>query len=157
MTLNNQNLEFQNQLINIRRQKIESYLLKCGSMSKLSIKCSFGQLIFCQLSLLFILFLLLFMSPTTFFDTIQESYCTILANFHIYLQHFQQKIFSFSKISGFQTNPKCENYLLKCESLSKLSIVNISLKEFGGGLSMHKVQWSFIFNILFELSSYSIV
>ena len=39
MSLNNQNLEFQNQLINIRRQRIESYLLKCGSASKLSIKC----------------------------------------------------------------------------------------------------------------------
>ena len=39
MSLNNQNLEFQNQLINIRRQRIESYLLKCGSVSKLSIKC----------------------------------------------------------------------------------------------------------------------
>ena len=39
MSLNNQNLEFQNQSINIRRQRIESYLLKCGSVSKLSIKC----------------------------------------------------------------------------------------------------------------------
>ena len=39
MSLNNQNSEFQNQLINIRRQRLESYLLKCGFVSKLSIKC----------------------------------------------------------------------------------------------------------------------
>ena len=50
---------------NVKRT-LYSYLLKCGFMSKLSIKCSFGQLIFCQLSLLFILFLLLFMAPLHF-------------------------------------------------------------------------------------------
>ena len=37
---------------------------------------------------------------------IHESHCTILANFYLYLQYFQQKVFSFSKISGSQTNPK---------------------------------------------------
>ena len=30
---------------------------------------------------------------------------TILTNFYLYLQYFQQKVFSFSKISGSQTNP----------------------------------------------------
>ena len=38
VTLNNQNSESQNQLINIWRQRVESYLLKCGSVSKLFIE-----------------------------------------------------------------------------------------------------------------------
>ena len=54
MTLNNQNSEFQNQLINIRRQRIESYLLKCGSMSKLSIKCE-SYLLKCALCQIYLL------------------------------------------------------------------------------------------------------
>ena len=49
-----------------------------------------------QLILLFSLFLLLFMSITAFFGIIHESYSTILANFYLYLQYFQQKIFNFS-------------------------------------------------------------
>ena len=39
------------------------------------------------------------------FDTIHGSYCTISSNFYIYLQYFQQKIFSFSNISGSQIDP----------------------------------------------------
>ena len=61
---------------------------------------------FWQLILLFSLFLLLFMGSTALFSTIHESHCTISANFYLYLQYFQQKVFSFSKISGwisFQT------------------------------------------------------
>ena len=46
------------------------------------------------------------MDPTVLFGTIHESYCTISVNFNIYLQSFQQKAFSFSKISGTQTYPK---------------------------------------------------
>ena len=38
--------------------------------------------------------------------TIYEFHCTISANFYLYLQYFQQKVFSFSKISGSQTHPK---------------------------------------------------
>ena len=38
--------------------------------------------------------------------TIYEFHCTISANFYLYLQYFQQKVFSFSKINGSQTHPK---------------------------------------------------
>ena len=44
------------------------------------------------------LFLLLFMDPNAFFDTIYGFHGTISANFYLYLQYFQQKIFSFSKM-----------------------------------------------------------
>ena len=44
------------------------------------------------------LFLLLFMDPNAFFDTIYGSHGTISANFYLYLQYFQQKVFSFSKM-----------------------------------------------------------
>jgi len=40
------------------------------------------------------------MGPTTLFDTIHGSHYTISANFYLNIQYFQQKIFSFSKISG---------------------------------------------------------
>ena len=74
-----------------------------------------------QLISTFNLFLLLFISLTTLFYTINESHCTIqfifatthgshytiLTNFYIYLQYFQQKNFSFSKISESQIDPKC--------------------------------------------------
>ena len=59
---------------------------------------------FCQLILLFSLFLLLFMGSTILFGTIYRSYCTISANY-IYLRYSQQKVFSFSKINGSQTDP----------------------------------------------------
>ena len=48
-------------------------------------KCLFGTTYFCQLILLFSLFLLLFMSPTALFCTIHEPYCVISANFYLYL------------------------------------------------------------------------
>ena len=66
----------------------------------------FGKNYFCQLILLFSLFLLLFMSPIALFDTIYGSHCTISANFYLYLLYFQQKVFSFNKISWCQTDPK---------------------------------------------------
>ena len=40
------------------------------------------------------------------FDTIYGSHRTISANFYFYLQYVQQKVFSFSKISGSQMDPK---------------------------------------------------
>ena len=49
---------------------------------------------------LFSLFLLLFMSFTTLFSIIHGFCCTISTNFYLYLQYFQQKNFSFNKISG---------------------------------------------------------
>ena len=51
------------------------------------------------------LIFLLFMDPTSFFGTIRRSYCTISVNFYLYQQYFQQKNFSFSKLSGSQTDP----------------------------------------------------
>ena len=42
--------------------------------------------------------------PIALFDTIHESHYTISANFYLYLQYFQQKVFNFSKISGSQTD-----------------------------------------------------
>ena len=68
----------------------------------------FGKDYFCQLILLFSLFLLLFMSPLTFFGIIHESYYTISTHFYIYLQYFQQKIFNFSKINEFQTDTQAQ-------------------------------------------------
>ena len=41
--------------------------------------------------------------PTALFGTIHRFHCTISANFYLYLQYFQQKIFNFSKINGSQT------------------------------------------------------
>ena len=73
------------------------------------IKCPFGKNYFCQLILLFSLFLLLFMNLTAFFGTIHGSHYIILANFYFYLQYFQQKVFIFNKISGPQTDLKDEN------------------------------------------------
>ena len=57
-------------------------------MWNFEIKHVFGMNYFCQFILLFILFLLLFMSPIAFFDIIYKSYCTILANFYFYLLYF---------------------------------------------------------------------
>ena len=66
-------------------------------------KCVFGKNYFSQFILQFSLFLLLFIGLTVLFGTIYESYYTISANFYIYLQYFQQKVFNFNKISGLQT------------------------------------------------------
>ena len=41
-----------------------------------------------QVTLLFNLFLLLFISFIVLFNTIHESHCIILVNFHFYLQYF---------------------------------------------------------------------
>jgi len=46
------------------------------------------------------------MGPTALFDNIHGLYCTISANFYLYLQYFQQKVFNFNKISEFQIDPK---------------------------------------------------
>ena len=47
------------------------------------------------------------MGPIVIFCIIHWFYCTISANFYLYLQYFQQKNFSFSKISKSQSEPKC--------------------------------------------------
>ena len=52
---------------------------------------------FCQLILLFRLFLLLFTDSTTLFDIIYIFHCTILVNFYFYVQYFHKKILVLAK------------------------------------------------------------
>ena len=61
---------------------------------------------FYQFILLFSLFFVLFMGPTALFGIIHVYNYVISANFFLYLRYFQQKLFSFIKISEFQTYPK---------------------------------------------------
>ena len=44
------------------------------------------------------------MNPIALFCTIRRSHNTISTNIYVYLQYFQQKVFSFNKINGFQTD-----------------------------------------------------
>ena len=80
-----------------------SYL--CGK-KKRGVHAFLFKYYFCQLILLFSLFLLLFMSLTIFFGTIYESHYTISTKFYFYLQYFMQKNFNFSKINRFQMHPQ---------------------------------------------------
>ena len=64
-------------------------------------KCAFGFKLKSQLILPFSLFLLLFMGPN----------CTVLTNFYLYLQYFQQKVFNFGKINGSQIDPTSTSYI----------------------------------------------
>ena len=75
---------------------------------EISSKCAFDSKFKIQSILLFGLFLLLFVGPIALFSIIHESHYIILANFSLYLQYFQQKIFSFNKISRFQIDPNCD-------------------------------------------------
>ena len=50
---------------------------------------SFGYQWKVKIIFLFSLFLLLFIDPTVLFVIIHKLYCTISANFYIYLQYFQ--------------------------------------------------------------------
>ena len=45
------------------------------------------------------------MGFTALFGTIHRLHYIISVNFYLYLQYFQQKVFSFNKISESQTNP----------------------------------------------------
>jgi len=53
------------------------------------IKCPFDMNYFCQLILLFSLFLVLFMGLIVPFSTIHGSYYTISVKIYLYLQYFQ--------------------------------------------------------------------
>ena len=68
--------------------------------SQIDPKCVFGSKLKSQLILLFSLFLLL-LDHIALFGIIYGSHYFISANFYLYLQYFQQKIFCFSKISRF--------------------------------------------------------
>ena len=72
---------------------------KCKTQIQFTLlKCPFGKNNFCQIILLFNLFLVLFIGSTALFSIIHGSHYTISANFYLYLQYFQQKVFSFNKI-----------------------------------------------------------
>ena len=91
---------------------------------KIDIKACVWQKLKSQLILLFSLFLLLFINPIALFGIINRSHCTISANFYLYLQYFQQKVFSFSKISGPQTDPKLHNIIEKFSNEFLLNQIN---------------------------------
>ena len=42
---------------------------------------------------------------TALFGTIHETHCTILTNFYLYLQYFQQKSFQFQQNKQFPNRP----------------------------------------------------
>ena len=98
--------ETQNRNVNARISAIQT-----GTM------CLFGQLI-----LLFNLFLLLFMGSIALFGSIHGSHCIISTNIYLYLQYFQQKIFNFDKINGFQVD-------LIYDKLTRISKILSNRKE----------------------------
>ena len=53
--------------------------------------------------------MLLFKGLIALFNTIHGSHYTISTNIYLYLQYFQQKVFNFNKISGFQIDPDKSN------------------------------------------------
>ena len=95
---------------------------------KIDIKACVWQKLKSQLILLFSLFLLLFINPIALFGIINRSHCTISANFYLYLQYFQQKVFSFSKTNESQTDPKWQKFFfLGHLRVSKENISQIQL------------------------------
>ena len=83
-----------------------SLLCTINNFFKRFTKFPFSKNYFYQLILLFNLFLLLFMSLITLFNIIYGFHYIILANFYLYLPYFQQKNFSFNKISRSQMDTK---------------------------------------------------
>ena len=63
------------------------------------------------------------MDPTALFGIIHGSHCTISTNIYFYLQYFQQKVFSFSKISGSQTNPYIATKILLSVQFSTVCLL----------------------------------
>ena len=98
-----------------KRPNADSIIFQCNPNSTL-------VCIWLQLILLFSLFLLLFMGPFALFGIIHDSYCTILANFYLYLQYFQQKIISFNKISRSQTDSKYSRPRLSIASRKPIGV-----------------------------------
>ena len=56
-----------------------------NTLPKRTLSVCLAKIIFANFILLFSLFVLLFMGPTTFLDTIHGSHYTISANFYLYL------------------------------------------------------------------------
>ena len=91
--------KFQCTIFTVLSEKKKKFSFRKINGSQIDPKCAFGSKLKSQLILLFSLFLLLFMDHIALFGTIYGSHCFISANFYLYLQYFQQKIFCFSKIS----------------------------------------------------------
>ena len=77
--------------------------------------------------LLFSLFLVLFISFTVLFGTIYRSHCTISINFYFYLQYFQQKMFSFSKIRRSQIDSQSLRIKLEYQEWIEFLFFNVVL------------------------------
>ena len=88
--------------------------------------CAFAFILKSQFILLFSTFLLLFIGNTVLFDTIHRSHCIISINFYLYLLYFQQKVFSFSKISRSQTDPKSNKNEIFFTSPTNFTIINMT-------------------------------
>ena len=135
---------------NLKTRKVEN--VNMDVLSKLHLSVRLVKIIFASL------FLLLFLGIIVFFGTIHESHYIILTNFYLYLQYFQQKVFSFSKISGHQSD------LGFCFSLflSKLGFrvskwgfdlgrpISLQVKRCGHGLIHIKFH---LFNIKIDVTS----
>ena len=90
-------------------------------LSNNTTKCLFDKIYFCQLILLFNLFLLLFMSFTVFFGTIYSPHCTFLYYSWVSLYYFSQllhlstvlsvKKFLFQQNKRIPNRPKLTNLL----------------------------------------------
>ena len=70
--------------------------------------CVFGKNNFCQLILLFSLFLLLFMSPTALFCAIHGAHFTISANFLPLSILFSAKSFQFQQNKQIPNRPNIQ-------------------------------------------------
>ena len=79
-------------------------LFHCLVAKEIRLSVRLANIIFANL-FYYSAYLLLFMGLIALFDTIHRFHCIISINFYLYLQYFQQKIFSFSKIRGSQTDP----------------------------------------------------
>ena len=101
------------------------------------------------------------MNSTTFFGISYKSHYTISANFYLYLQYFQEKVFSFNKISGSQTNPRypfCKDYFCQFILLFSLFLLLLigSTALFGTiPIVLFRQTFIFIYNIFSKKFSVS--
>ena len=89
---------FSRKLLEVTKSSIQ-FLLPLLHLYCSETEFVFGKNYFCQLILLFNLFLLLYIGLIVLFNSTYGSYCTISTNSYLYLSYFQQKNFSFNKIS----------------------------------------------------------
>ena len=68
------------------------------------------------------------MGLTALFDTIHRSHCIVSTNFYLYLQYFQQKFSSFSKINESQMDLKYLPSSQKCPNKKRESNLDLSIE-----------------------------